>query len=345
MARAATLAPSGPLGLALRWLACVAMSACLAAPNLPDDLGAGSRGDAAIPGVSPALARELGRFTVQRPALLDATGTSAQERNAAIPLVTNSMGTMMSFPGMRAGAPSFRTALGCLTEAIYYEAARESVAGKRAVAQVILNRVAHPAYPSSVCGVVYQGWTEPICQFSYTCDGSLARPPLASYWRESREVAQAALTGYVETAVGTATHYHADYVLPYWAFRLEKVHVEGRHIFYRLPGRAGASANFTARWSGRELHPAFDPGRFLAAGADQPASDEMLNPVAPHLQRDPTERRADNDVGGRMDPAAGWKLSVPDPVNASTGLRAALEQQSASVEGATPSHSPGSKAP
>ena len=45
----------------------------------------------------------------------------------------------------------------CLTEAIYYEARSESEDGQRAVAQVVLNRVRHPSYPNSVCGVVYQG--------------------------------------------------------------------------------------------------------------------------------------------------------------------------------------------
>ena len=130
------------------------------------------------------------------------------------------------------------------------------------MAQVILNRVTHPAYPSSVCGVIYQGFADPVCQFSYTCDGSLARRPMASLWRQSREVAAAALGGYVERSVGSATHYHADYVVPYWAYRLEKVRVEGRHIFYRFPGSAGRSASFVARWNGRESKPAFNPDRF-----------------------------------------------------------------------------------
>ena len=66
--------------------------------------------------------------------------------------------------------------LDCLAQAIYYEARSESEDGQRAVAQVVLNRVRHPAWPNSVCGVVYQG---PMragggCQFTFTCDGSLS---------------------------------------------------------------------------------------------------------------------------------------------------------------------------
>src|SRR3546814_17339709 len=66
----------------------------------------------------------------------------------------------------------------CLTAAIYYEAAQESESGKRGVAQVVLNRARHPAFPSSICGVVYQGSERKTgCQFTFTFDGSLARKP------------------------------------------------------------------------------------------------------------------------------------------------------------------------
>ena len=120
---------------------------------------------------------------MQPSALLDTGAYGAEERNALIPIVTASSGSPKPFQLAGAGGGTYKTALHCLTEAIYYEAANESVAGKRGVAQVILNRVAHPAYPASVCGVVYQGWNAPVCQFSYTCDGSLARRPLDSLWR------------------------------------------------------------------------------------------------------------------------------------------------------------------
>ncbi|MBU6253311.1 MAG: cell wall hydrolase, partial [Alphaproteobacteria bacterium] len=68
-----------------------------------------------------------------------------------------------------------RRAERCLTDAIYYEAASESEDGQRAVAQVVLNRLRHPAWPKTICGVVYQGSDLPGCQFSYACDGAMQR--------------------------------------------------------------------------------------------------------------------------------------------------------------------------
>lgn len=269
---------------------------------------------------------ELEDFTVQGNALIDNDVQSAQVRNAGIPLAASLGDHMAPFRSISTQSASYSTALDCMTEAVYYEAANESAEGKRGVAQVILNRVAHPAYPSSVCGVIYQGWADPVCQFSYTCDGALSRRPLPGLWQQSRDVARASLAGYVEESVGTATHYHADYVLPYWAFRLEKVHVEGRHIFSRLPGSAGRSANFTARWSGREYKPAFDPSR-ISHGDERGLEEEAGTQQLAALPRDVTDRRADNDVGGRLDTSTGWRLAIPDPTSASSGYRAALEDQ------------------
>ena len=79
-------------------------------------------------------------------------------------------------------------ALECLASAVYYEAGNQDDDGERAVAQVVLNRVRHPAFPASVCGVVYEGSTRPTgCQFTFTCDGSLYRQPDADGWRRAYE--------------------------------------------------------------------------------------------------------------------------------------------------------------
>lgn len=147
-------------------------------------------------------------------------------------------------------------ALECLTEAVYYEAATEGADGQRAVAQIVLNRMRHPAYPSTICGVVYQGSERPTgCQFTFTCDGSLARVPVASLWNQARRIASQALGGKVYGPVGHATHYHADYVLPYWADSLDKSVQVGRHIFYRLKGGLGAASAFRQRYGGVEPVP------------------------------------------------------------------------------------------
>src|SRR3546814_3077126 len=122
----------------------------------------------------------------------------------------------------------------CLTQAIYYEAATKSDAGKAAVAQVILNRMKHPAYPNNVCGVIYQGSSRPGCQFSFACDGSMRRPPVPALWRRSAEIARAALSGHVEGSVGMATHYPANYVLPRWAPQLTTIARTGTRMHFSL---------------------------------------------------------------------------------------------------------------
>jgi Cell Wall Hydrolase len=132
---------------------------------------------------------------------------------------------------------SFDRSLQCLTQAIYYEARSESENGQRAVAQVVLNRVRHPAYPNSVCGVVYQG-SERVtgCQFTFTCDGSMSGGIEPYAWERAERIAAAALRGDVYRPVGLATNYHTTAIHPYWAPSLIPQAVVGAHIFYRRPG-------------------------------------------------------------------------------------------------------------
>lgn len=131
----------------------------------------------------------------------------------------------------------------CLTAAIYYEAANEPTAGQEAVAQVVLNRMRHPAYPKSVCGVVYQGSERRTgCQFTFTCDGSLSRRPSASGWARAGTVARRALSGHVADAVSSATHYHTRWISPYWSPSLIRLGEIGAHVFYRMPGTAAERA-------------------------------------------------------------------------------------------------------
>jgi exopolysaccharide biosynthesis WecB/TagA/CpsF family protein len=154
---------------------------------------------------------------------------------------------------LRTDAEDRERALTCMAQAVYYEAAGEGVDGERAVAQVVLNRMRHPGYPASVCGVVYQGADRTTgCQFTFTCDGSLLRQPAAALWAQARKIAADALAGKVFAPVGHATHYHADYVLPYWADSLDKTVQIGRHIFYRLRSSLGDSRAFFQHYSGAE---------------------------------------------------------------------------------------------
>jgi spore germination cell wall hydrolase CwlJ-like protein len=160
---------------------------------------------------------------------------------------------------LRASSDDAQRAQHCLAQAVYYEAASESDQGQAAVAQTVLNRVRDPGFPKSVCGVVFQGSGLPTgCQFSFTCDGSLARQPSADGWARAMAVARRALNGFVEKSVGYATHYHADYVRPYWAPTLVKLNQIGAHIFYRWSGPGGDPSAFTGRYAGGEAHVSTD---------------------------------------------------------------------------------------
>lgn len=128
----------------------------------------------------------------------------------------------------------------CLAEAIYFEARGESQEGQAAVAQVVLNRTSSGLYPSTICGVVYQNRQHyQGCQFSFACEGRSLRITEPDAWHQAERIAAAVTSGQTYLAdVGDATHYHADYVRPYWAHRLKKMDVIGHHIFYKLrPGQ------------------------------------------------------------------------------------------------------------
>jgi hypothetical protein len=151
-------------------------------------------------------------------------------------------GPLQPAPGAPSDPVGRGRALTCLAEAVYYEAGGEPLDGRRAVAQVVLNRVRHPLYPKSVCAVVFQGSTRSTgCQFTFTCDGAMRRAPDPAGWRDALEVAAQALDGFVESSVGASTHYHALTVRPAWAARLEATRRIGGHQFYSFPGRPGAA--------------------------------------------------------------------------------------------------------
>jgi hypothetical protein len=124
----------------------------------------------------------------------------------------------------------------CLAEAIYFEARSEPEDGQAAVAQVVLNRVRSGLYPTSVCGVVYQNRNRRnACQFSFACEGKALRVTEPDSWKSAVRIAREVTFGETYNAeVGGATHYHANYVRPFWAKRLKKMDVIGRHIFYKL---------------------------------------------------------------------------------------------------------------
>ena len=135
--------------------------------------------------------------------------------------------------------------LDCLAQNIYFEAKSESQAGQIAVGQVVLNRVEHRKYPNTICEVIRQGptynWTKdfPVrhkCQFSWYCDGKSDRIRNQDAWYQAKQIASALISmrDMVPNIVEDATHYHAHYVNPHWASKLEKVTRIDSHIFYRV---------------------------------------------------------------------------------------------------------------
>jgi len=222
-------------------------------------LGAGLLGVVTVAAVATSLMAPSGTVSpkVAPPApppliLKQVAPDQAVKLNAEIPVASgpNPAATPFVFKG---SAQARAQALNCLASAVYYEAGNQDESGERAVAQVVLNRVRHPAFPASVCGVVYQGSTRPTgCQFTFTCDGSLNRQPDADGWKRAQRVADEALSGSVYGPVGWATHYHADYVLPYWASTLAKNAIVGAHLFYRWAGAWGQPAVFSQAYTGHE---------------------------------------------------------------------------------------------
>ena len=267
-----------------------------------------------------------------------AKGADAVARNALLPVSTLPVEAARPFIMPTISLAQSTNAQRCLTQAIYYEAATESDAGKAAVAQVILNRMKHPAYPNTICGVIYQGSSRSGCQFSFACDGSMRRPPVPALWRRSAEIARAALAGHVETSVGMATHYHANYVLPRWAPKLTKIEQIGAHIFYRWPGSWGKPKAFSDAYTGAEFIPAFSQlyqGVAATAGV-LPGETIAVEGTAP--PRDPTDHRADNDVGGRVDVTKGWVPNIPDPTQSKSRFDSLTSQQATP---STPETQPG----
>lgn len=176
----------------------------------------------------------------------------AREINAAIPFSTLPNPAARAFR-LSGAADSQARAVDCLAAAVYYEAGDDAI-GQRAVAQVVINRMRHPAFPKTICGVVFQGSERSTgCQFTFTCDGAMLRyTPSPAAWQRARDVARMALNGSVYRPVGHATHYHTDWVVPYWSASLEKITAVDTHLFFRWAGWWGTPPAFNRGYAGVE---------------------------------------------------------------------------------------------
>lgn len=190
--------------------------------------------------------------------------------------------------------------LECLTQAVYFEARGETPAGQAAVAQVVLNRVRHAAFPKTVCGVVYQGASRRAgCQFSFACDGSLRRGHEAEAWRRAQRVATRALSGAVAAGVGDATHFHTINVAPNWGPNLVRTAQVGLHVFYKF-GRGVASTRYAAATEVQLTSAPPPAGPPIEAGKDLRLASAVTAEHAPAATDTPADAVAE--------------VSVPKPV-------------------------------
>ncbi len=194
---------------------------------------------------------------------------------------------------------TYDRSLQCLTEAIYYEARNQSDDGQRAVAQVVLNRVRHPAYPNTVCGVVYQGSERTTgCQFSFTCTGVMGPIGDAAAWARAQRIAAAALRGHVFRPVGLAVNYHTTAIRPYWAPSLVVQTTIGAHIFYTRPDSPTVEAfsqlpgNYEPDTFGRQRSGRYDYARYDEIPVEQPVyAPRMRERYAPVERYTPGQAR------------------------------------------------------
>ena len=215
---------------------------------------------------------------------VDLPPEDARAFNATVPYSTapNPAARPFRFAG---SAEDLARATDCMAVAVLYEAGNDP-AGQRAVAQVVINRARHPAFPKTICGVVFEGQERRTgCQFSFTCDGALTRwTPAEAMWTRARGIAAEALSGAVYRPVGHATHYHTDWVVPYWQSSLDKITKVGDHLFFRWTGWWGTPPAFNRQVGGGEpviariaaLSPAHALGGALAEAENALAESATL---------------------------------------------------------------------
>lgn len=204
----------------------------------------------------------------------DVDPETAREINAAVPFSTDPNPAARPFI-LKTPELDRARAQDCLAAAMLYEAGSGDPEGQRAVAQVVMNRMRHPAFPATICGVVFQGQERRTgCQFTFTCDGALIRRPSPDAWQDIRERAGAMLDGAVYKPVGHATHYHTDWVVPYWSSSLDKVIAVNTHLFFRWTGWWGTPGAFRGRHASPE--PAIAKIAFLSEAHRTGAEAEAL---------------------------------------------------------------------
>jgi len=128
-----------------------------------------------------------------------------------------------------------RDELVCLALNDYWEARSEEIAGRIAVARVVLNRAMDSRFPTNLCDVIKQTKVAGRCQFSWYCDDKSNAPLDPKVWRDSLKIAAAVLQkdSAIPDPTGGALWYHASFLRPSWAMGFESTTIIGQHVFYR----------------------------------------------------------------------------------------------------------------
>lgn len=241
------------------------------------ELGDGAEAIRAMPDAPSLIAHP---WIVRLEQSLERDSQSALGRYAALDRDKAALSSVVSFnPVDLSNAETLAAEHKCLSEAVYYEARSESTSGQLAVAEVIANRVRDHRYPNSICEVVYQGATRTTgCQFTFTCDGSMALRPRGERWEKAQSVAAQVILDLNEHRTNNATHYHATYVDPVWNSGLVRTQQIGLHIFYRFPqGREWSDAR--ARLAARQAAEA--SARIQTVSADAAPAPKALQALEP----------------------------------------------------------------
>jgi spore germination cell wall hydrolase CwlJ-like protein len=135
-----------------------------------------------------------------------------------------------------AGKEPLDDAITCLARTIYWEAKNSGTANMEAVASVVMNRLGHEGFPSTICGVVKQGHEQGACQFSWWCDGRPDEAQDQTAHAAAKEIARRAVNRGLKDVTQGAMYFHGKGSPPDWSKQYIKTVTIGDHTFYKPSG-------------------------------------------------------------------------------------------------------------
>src|SRR5512137_2950548 len=142
---------------------------------------------------------------------------ASSEGSKATPTAAESITKSQAHAVDPTGQEPLDDAITCLARAIYWEANRKDNAEMEAIAQVVMNRLGHKGFPTTICGVVKQGHEKGACQFSWWCDGRPDDAKEEEPYSHAKEIARKALNRQIKDPTDGALYFHNRKVTPNWA--------------------------------------------------------------------------------------------------------------------------------